>query len=293
MSARGWALFALVSVLWGVPYLFNDIALRELGPLTIAGSRVLIASLILGPLLLVRGRWRVFTTHPIKLVVLALVEVVIPFSLIAIGQQTVPSGTTGVLIALEPLFIALLAPLVLRSPGLRPIGWVGLAIGLAGVTTLLGLDVTGPGALYIAAAALSYGVGAILMDKWFTGVDSFAVTGGMILTATPVLIAIALLTEPVTIPSAGVVGALVALGIACTAGGFAAFFALIRNAGPTKAAFITYAAPIVALIAGVTILNEHVTLMQLLGCALILAGAALVMRRQPQTTTPPGSIPAG
>lgn len=125
----------MVSVLWGVPYLFNEIALRDLGPMTVAAARVVVASLVLAPFLITRQRWRIFRSHWRPLVLVAVVEVVIPFNLIAAGQLSVPSGTTGVLIATEPLFIALLAPLLSTRPRLTPVGWFGLALGLAGVAT--------------------------------------------------------------------------------------------------------------------------------------------------------------
>ncbi|WGP06206.1 DMT family transporter [Bacillus subtilis] len=291
MGVRGWGLFAVVSVLWGVPYLFNSIALEDLGPLQIAAGRVVVASLILAPVLLVRGRWRVFTTHGPKLLVVAVIEVVIPFSLIAAGQQTVPSGTTGVLIALEPLFIALLAPLVLGSKRLRVTGWGGLLLGLVGVGTLLGIDLHGTGIVLIVAAALSYGIGAMLMDKWFAETASITATSAMVLTATPLLVVIALIAEPLAIPTPPAIAALLILGMACTAGGFAAFFALIKHAGPTKAALITHAAPIVALLAGIIWLDEQLTSLQLLGCALILTGAALVIYTKPPVSTPEPASP--
>lgn len=277
MSARGWALFALVSVLWGVPYLFNSIALEDLGPLQVAAGRVAVASLVLGPVLLIGERWRVFTTHWRKLLVVAVIEIVVPFSLIAAGQQTVPSGTTGVLIALEPLIIALLAPMVLGSRRLQLTGWWGLVLGLAGVGTLLGIDAGGVGIAFIMAATFCYGIGAMLMDKWFDDTTSITATSGMVLTATPMLVVIALLAEPAVMPSPSAFGAVLVLGFACTAGGFVAFFALIKQAGPTNAALITHAAPIVALVAGIAWLGEHVTGMQLVGCALILAGTGLVI----------------
>ena len=91
-TAQIWSLFALVSVLWGVPYLFNDIALRATGPLWIAAIRVIIASLAMGPLLLRRGRWRILTTRWRALLLVAVIEVVLPFSLITLGQRTSRPG---------------------------------------------------------------------------------------------------------------------------------------------------------------------------------------------------------
>lgn len=278
MSARGWGLFAVVSVLWGVPYLFNEIALRDLGPMTVAAARVVVASLVLAPFLITRQRWRIFRSHWRPLVLVALVEVVIPFNLIAAGQLSVPSGTTGVLIATEPLFIALLAPLLSTRPRLTPVGWFGLTLGLAGVATLLGVDVAGAGVLLIAGAALSYAVGAIIIDNRLNATEPLTATAAMLTCAVPPLILTATLVDPQPHPTAASAIAVLILGTACTAGGFAAFFALIKNAGATKSALITHAAPVVSLTAGIVVLGERLTLWQLAGCVLIFAGAALVIR---------------
>ncbi|MEV7135705.1 DMT family transporter [Arthrobacter sp. NPDC093128] len=290
MKASAWGLFALVSLLWGVPYLFIEIALRDIGPLWIAAGRVAIAALVMTPFLLHRQRWRVLTKRWRALLVLAVVEVVVPLSLITLGQLSVPSGTTGVIIATEPIFVAVLAPLLVRKPWLNPSGWVGLVLGLIGVTTLLGLDDAGPAVLLIAGAALAYGLGAILIGHWFSNYDALTVAAAMILAAAPILIAIAAAAEPFRAPSESTVLSLITLGVACTAGGFSAFFALIKRAGPTTAALTTYTAPIIAVVAGVLVLRENLTLWQVLSCSLILIGAAFIVRLKPRRGRRPSKM---
>lgn len=278
MGGRGLALFATVSVLWGIPYMFIDIALDDLRPVTIAAARVTIAALVLTPVLLIKSRWRTVLPRWRSVMVLAVIEVVVPFTLIALGQQTVPSGTTGVIIAMEPMFVAVLAPLLLVSARLRATGWAGLLLGLAGVVVLLGIDITGPGILLIVVAALAYALGAILLDRWFADVDSLVVASAMIMAATVPLILLAVFIDPAPRLTTRSVAALMVLGAACTAGGFATFFALIRRIGATRAALIAQVAPIVALGAGIVVLGEILTIWQAVSCVLILAGATLVLR---------------
>jgi drug/metabolite transporter (DMT)-like permease len=234
----------------------------------------------MGPLLLRRGRWRILTTRWRALLLVAVIEVVLPFSLITLGQRDVTSGTTGVLIATEPIFVAVIALAIARGRGLPLRGWLGLAIGIVGVVTLLGIEVTGPGAFLIVLAALSYATGAILISRLFAATDPLVSTAAMILTATPILVIIAAVFEPFTVPTPSAAAALLVLGLACTGAGFTSFFMLIKRAGPTTASLTAYVAPIVALLAGVLVLGEQITLIQILGCALILAGAGLVMRAE-------------
>ncbi|WP_285106441.1 EamA family transporter [Promicromonospora sp. MEB111] len=282
----GWLLFVVVSVLWGIPYLFNDIALREIGPLWIAAGRTIIAGLVLGPVLLRGGRWRLLITRWRALLLVAIVEVVLPVSLITFGQEDVPSGTAGVLIALEPIFVAVITLILVRDHGLALTGWLGLVIGITGVGVLLGIELTGPSALLIVGAALSYAVGAVLISRLFADADSLTTTAAMILIAAPILVALALVAEPVTVPTPTTWVALLVLGSACSAAGFTTFFALIRRSGPTIASLTTYASPIIAVLAGFLVLGESITLLQALSSALILVGAALVLRKKRPTAAP-------
>jgi drug/metabolite transporter (DMT)-like permease len=279
MTGRAWALFATVALLWGIPYLFIGIALRHgVGPLHMAAGRVLLAAAVLAPFALrsrgralLAGRWR-------RLGVLAVVEVVVPFSLIPLGEQTISSALAGVLIATEPMFV-LFAGLLLRSRG-RPTvaALVGLAVGFAGVVVLLGVEGSGPGAPAVVLAAACYGVGVVLVGRWFGDIAPTVVTAGLLALAAPVLLVLALLVEPLPVPSWPGLGAVAVLGLLCTLAGFVAFFGLVARAGPDRAALITYVAPVVAVVCGALLLAEPVGVRTVVGTALILVGAWLATR---------------
>jgi drug/metabolite transporter (DMT)-like permease len=106
-----------------------------------------------------------------------------------------------------------------------------------------------------------------------------AVSAGMLALAAGPLLAAAAFTEPAPHVTARVLWAVLALGVACTAGGFTAFFALIAAEGPARAAFTAYVAPVVAVAAGVLLLSEPVTTRTIGGTVMILAGAVLAARR--------------
>jgi len=184
-------------------------------------------------------------------------EVVLPFNLITLGQRDVTSGTTGVLIATEPIFVAFIALVIARGRGLPLSDWPGLAVGIVGVVALLGIEVTGPGAFLIVLAALSYATGAILISRLFATTDPLHSTAAMSLTATPILVIIAAVFEPFTVPTPSAAAAALVLGLACTGAGFTSFFMLIKRAGPTTASLTAYVAPIVALLAGVIVLGNR------------------------------------
>jgi drug/metabolite transporter (DMT)-like permease len=286
MPARAAALFAAVSVLWGVPYFFIAVALDAFSPVTISAARVLIGGLVLVPLVVAGGRFSALRGRWHRVVVLATVEVAIPFVSIAVGELTVSSALAGVLIATEPIFVGLFAVLLLdRSHRLSGHGWAGLAIGLVGVVVLSGVDGTGDGLPLLLVAGASYGLGAVLLARWFADVPPLTVVCAMLLCAAVPLTLLAIIVDGVPTPTLDTTASLVVLGLACTAGGFIAFFALIRAAGPTTAALITYVAPIVATIAGVGLLDEPFTVVAVLGTALILLGAATTATRNNPSTT--------
>ncbi|MER6186078.1 DMT family transporter [Streptomyces sp. NPDC001652] len=291
MSRRGLLLFLTVAVLWGIPYLLISVALEGLGPVSVVAGRVALGAVILLPLAWRRGLPRLLREHWRPLLLLAGVEVIAPFTLIAIGERTVPSGLTGVLIATEPLFILALSLFWGRRERLARGAGAGVALGFLGVVVLLGVKGVGGGAVLVLTAAACYAVGALVMHRLFPTVPPLTVTAGMLaLAAVPLLVAAAAL-EPAPQITTRVLLAVAALGIACTAGGFTCFFALISAEGPTRASFITYLAPVVAVVAGVAVLDEPLTSHAVAGTLLILAGAAVAARRPARMRTESSSIP--
>ena len=132
MSARGWALFAAVSVIWGMPYLFIKIAVDEMSPSLVAWSRLALAAAVLLPVAwklgALRGlgeRWRILT-------VFAAVEMAIPWPLIGFGEVHISSSFAAILIAAVPLFVALIALRFDHSERPTPTRLVGMLIGLGG-----------------------------------------------------------------------------------------------------------------------------------------------------------------
>jgi drug/metabolite transporter (DMT)-like permease len=281
MSVRAWTAFAAVSTLWGIPYLFIKIAVEEgVPPAFLAWTRVWLGAVVLlalayraGVLRSVRGRLR-------WLAVFAVTEIVIPFPLIAAGEQHVSSSLAAILIASVPLIVALLA--VRFEPGERATGTrlVGLLVGFAGVVALVGIDVAGRsdellGAGAILVAAVGYAVGPMVLRRHAADLDPRATMGVSLAVAGVVLTPFAAVDPPTAIPPFDALAALVILGVACTAAAFVFYAALIAEVGPGRATVITYVAPVVAVALGVTVLGERPGAGAVAGLLLILAGSWL------------------
>jgi drug/metabolite transporter (DMT)-like permease len=281
MTVRAWLLFAACSLVWGVPYLFIKIAVDDgVSPAFIAWARVALAAILLFPLALRRGALRGLLGRGPAIAAYTATEIAIPFVLIPLGERYITSALTAILIATMPLLVAAIAIRV--SPADRPGGVrvLGLVIGLAGVVALLGVDVAGKreelwGTLMVLLATLCYAVAPLIVSRRLVDLDPIGPVTVSLTLATVVLLPFALASAPRTLPPPAALGAILVLGALCTALGLVVFFSLIAEAGPTRASVITYVNPLVAVVAGVLVLGEHIGATSLAGLALILGGSWL------------------
>src|ERR1044071_3160343 len=144
MTWRAWATFATLCAIWGVPYFFIKLALHDLSPVCVAWGRITLAAIVLVPIAWRRGSLQRAFAHRGAIIAFAVAELVIPFSLIAMGEQWISSSLAGILIATVPLSVVVIAPLFGVKERLGALRIVGLAIGFCGVVAIVGLD-TGHG----------------------------------------------------------------------------------------------------------------------------------------------------
>ncbi|MEA2292813.1 MAG: hypothetical protein QOE86_452, partial [Solirubrobacteraceae bacterium] len=183
MSPRAWAAFAAVSILWGIPYLFIKVAVDDgVAPLFLAWVRVTLAAVVLlalarraGVLAAARARWRWVAAY-------AVIEIAIPFPLIAEGERHVSSSLAAILISAVPMIVALLALRFDPAERVTGVRLAGLLIGFGGVVALVGIDVAGRGgellgALAILLAAVGYAAGPMLLNRRFADLDPRASMG--------------------------------------------------------------------------------------------------------------------
>jgi drug/metabolite transporter (DMT)-like permease len=248
--------------------------------------RVALAAALLAPVAARRGALRGLRGRLLPLVVLSLTEITVPFLLISMGEQRITSSLAGLLIAAMPLFVALLALRFDAAERVSGSRLLGLLLGLGGVAVLLGVDLGGDleqlvGGALVLLATLCYASSTLLVKRAFSDVPMLGVVTVATAISSLLLAPFALALTPARLPSASVVLALVALGVLCTAAGLLSYFALIVEAGPSRAAVITYMNPAVAVALGVAILDEPLTGGIVAGFVLILAGSWLSTRPSP------------
>jgi drug/metabolite transporter (DMT)-like permease len=297
-------LLALAAV-WGASFLFMRVAAPEFGAAPMAALRVAGASLVLLPLLALRGEMAALRQHwkPIGLVGIS--NSALPFICYGFAAQFITAGLASIFNAATPLFTALIAWLWLRQALTR---WrvLGLLIGLSGVLGLAwdkaGLK-EGAGqhgvALAVAAclaATLLYGFAACFTRRYLQGVPSMALAAGSQLSAALVLALPALWWWPAQLPSLRAWAMVLALAVLCTGVAYVLYFRLLAHVGATNASSVTFLIPVFAVAWGGLLLGETVTPAMLAGAAVILVGTALAMGLWPRATAgvsapPPAPVP--
>lgn len=287
MSARTWIVFAVLCVIWGVPYFFIKLALLELSPACVAWLRITLAAAVLVPIAWKRGMLRSAVGRIRMVAAFAVAELVVPFFMIAFGEQWLSSSLTGILIATVPLTVVVIAPFFGVHEKLSTRRLAGLAIGFSGVVTLLGLDPGHGPMLWVGVASLllaiiGYTIGPLIVQRHLADVDELGALALSLVIASVILLPFALASAPAQMPSMLTIASVAVLGLVCTALALLLFFHLIGTAGAARAALIAYVNPAVATLLGVLVLNEPFGVSTVVGFAMILGGSWLASSRTPE-----------
>jgi drug/metabolite transporter (DMT)-like permease len=273
-----------MGVIWGTPYLLIKVAVGELPPTAIVFSRTIVGALVLLPLAARRDNIRPVLHKWRPLVVFSAIEAGIPWFLLVYAEQELSSSLTGLLIAAVPLVGAVLV-WITGHERVGPRRVIGLAIGFGGVAALVGFDVHATGWAPIAAiagVALCYAIGPLILVRHLSNLPGLGVMASVIAIVAVAYTPVGIIQWPDANPSTKVWLSVIGLGVVCTALAFVIFFALIAEVGPARATVITYVNPAVALLLGVSVLSESVTVITGIGFALILIGCVLATSRDRQ-----------
>jgi drug/metabolite transporter (DMT)-like permease len=283
-GAIEWGLLAAIALMWGSSFVFIDIALESSRPALIALVRIATGALAVG--LLRRSRTRVAREDLPRIAVLGIVWMAIPLFLFPIAQDLgVASSTAGMINGAMPLFAAMFAAILLRRPP-APRQAGGLVIGFAGILLIFLPAAKVPETLLGAGLALFatvlYGLAANLTVPLQQRYGALPVVFRAQVVALIAILPFGLLALPESSPTAAAWSSMAALGLFGTGLAFIAMSVLVGRAGATRGAVAIYFIPVVALILGVTLRDETVSGLSLVGVGLVLAGAWLTSRREVQ-----------
>jgi drug/metabolite transporter (DMT)-like permease len=283
MNLAGLLRVAALALIWGTGFLFIKISLRGFTPVQLTFARLALGALVLAAVL-VATRLRLPRDRRmwLHLTLAALFANALPYTLFGVAEQQVDSNLAGAINATTPLWTLLFAALLRQADRLRPLQWVGMILGFAGALLILSpwRAESAPlgGVLACLAASASYGISYVYMGRYLTGRGSppivlsaaqLIAASGLLLLATP----LGGLTDPTWRPDAVI--ALLTLGIIGTGLAYVLNYRIITDDGPILASTVTYLLPVVAVIAGLLVLDEPIGIQLVSGVLVVLAGVAL------------------
>jgi len=279
MGASDWAQLLLLGALWGASFFFARITIREIEPLTLVFYRVVIAAVALHLWLFLRGvSFRPALSRAGPFMLLALLNNIVPFSLIFLGQTAIGAGLAGILNATTPFWAIIAANVFTSDEKITPAKLAGIGLGIAGTAVMVGPGLfAGLGApawaqFCVLGAAFSYGLAAVLARR-FRDLPSDVVAAGQFTASTVVMaVLVGIGASAVTTASPTSWMCVVALGLLSTALAYILYFNLINSAGATNASLVTLVVPVGAILLGALFLGETLDGYELAGIGLIGLG---------------------
>ncbi len=284
MRTTDWLLLVFLSVLWGATFFFIAVANPQVPPFTLVLARVGIAALVLVPFVFLLGRrlptafagWQPF-------IVLAIINNVIPFTLMVYGQQRIASGLAAVLNATTPLFTLIVARLF-ADEQLTTSKVLGVLLGIAGVALLMAPELFTTnassmiGMLCILGAALSYALSALWMRR-LRHIPPLVSSAAQLSCSTIMLLPVAVAFDRswmLPAPSIPVMLAVLGLAVLSTALAYIVFFRISATAGPSNVMLVTLLIPVTATALGVLFLGETLSINQVAGALVIASGLIVI-----------------
>ena len=283
MSRKSLFYFLLVGFLWGIPYLLMKVAVEEIPPSAIVAGRTLIGAAILIPVALYRKTFKGAVLGFKFAAFYALLEMIGPWILISTAQKKIDSGLAGLLISTVPIFAAIITSLRGDHTVWQFKRMFGIVVGFIGLIAVVGIESfsgnSHPASIaMMILAAMGYSYAIIMVTTNLPLVDGIAING-LAMAITSIFwapLAIAQWPSQVTLKPAL---SLIALGVLCTALAFLVFFKLLVEIGPARGSLVTYLNTSVAVVLGVIVLNEPITIGLIIGLPLVLIGSYLASKK--------------
>ena len=280
---------ALLALIWGSSFLWIKVADRGFSPVEVTFGRLALGAIVLIPIAL--GRHEAMPRSArlwAQIAAAALFANALPYLLFAIAERSVDSSTAGIINATTPLWTMVLALAVRHQRAIH--GWqiAGLLVGFAGTTLIFSPSnaasgLVSAGGLECLAASVSYAVSYIYMDRNLArrGINPIALAACQLLAAACWLgLTLAVTGARAPHLTAANVAGLAILGVVGTGVAYVLNYQIIASEGATIASTVTYLLPVVAIVLGVLVLGESVTVPAVTGTALVLVGVACTRRRQ-------------
>jgi len=287
MSLRQWGLLLFLSVLWGMSYIFMELAIRDLPTFSIVFGRLFFAAVMLFSYIKVMGRKLSFSLQIWRMLFIAsIIGMVIPFSLIVWGQHYVTASLSSVLNGTVPIFTVILTHFMTVDERMKLNKLMGVVAGFVGVAVIMGLDISEldtqglVGQLAVLAGAACYAWATVYRRRFAAmGVRPLSAATGEMIIACFAMLPIVLFFEPpwaIDMPSLTSLWAVIGLGVFSTGLAFVMYHTLIPQIGAGNMSLVTFLIPISAILLGIVFLEESLSWNQLLGMGFIGLGLLVI-----------------
>jgi len=287
MPRRGWFLFILVGFLWGIPYLFIKVAVNPdngFTPAIVVCLRTAIGAAILIPLAIRQGQFGA-AIHGARYVFLyALLEMIGPWILIGTAEQKIPSGLAGLLVASVPIWATIFASIRGDKSVWHRTRLAGIIVGFVGLVAVVGIEsITGsadPLSIFmVLLASIGYSYAVMMVQGALPHVSGIAINAVAMAMTALFYLPWTVVQWPTHEISAGAIRAVIGLGVLSTGAAFVAFFTLASIIGVARGSLVTYLNTACAVVLGVIILREPLTIGIVLGLPLVLVGSYFASRK--------------
>ena len=287
MSRRGWFLFLLVGLLWGIPYLFIKVAVdpdNGFKPAIVVCLRTAIGALILIPLAIRQGQLGSAIRGAKWVFLYALLEMIGPWILIGTAEQKISSGLAGLLVASVPIWATIFASLRGDKTVWHHKRLLGIIVGFIGLVAVVGLEsITGSAdalsIFMVLLASIGYSYAVMMVQGALPHVSGIAINAVAMAMTALFYLPWAIAQWPSHHISAGAIRAVIGLGVLSTGAAFVAFFTLANIIGVARGSLVTYLNTACAVLLGVIILNEPLTTGIIVGLPLVLIGSYFASRK--------------
>lgn len=288
MKKKDYGLLAyiLVCIVWGSTYLAIRVGVQSMPPFLFAGIRFIVAgSIILLFSYLKKLEFPKGIKEYLKISVVGFFLLAVGNSLVVTAEMRVNSSTAALLLALIPIFIAILEQFIPEGSRTSLLGWIGMFIGFVGVGILSfsgggEFDTDFFGIILLLLSCLAWAVGSIYSKRTvFSGsivtqIGIQMLAGGLVQTFMGLIVGEA--SKFKYNPSG--IGAMLYLIFVGSLVGYTSYIYLISVWPVSKAGTYAYVNPVVAMFLGWLILHEPITGKMIISAILILTGVIIVQR---------------
>lgn len=278
--------FFAIYVIWGATYLLNKIAVTELPAFMLAGTRFLVAGLLIFGIAKLSGRsLKISKKQFINTVIAGFLFLTFGNGVIVWALKYVDSGFAALEVSAQPLVVLLLMR-ILQGKKIQPMSLVGVGLGVIGIYLLVSQQqiITQDGAVMgmvlIFACMLSWAYGSLFVGKADLPANYFVNTGYQMFTGGILLFVISLLLGEQWISpvhwSTPVQWSMFLLIIFGSIVAFTSFNYLLRAVSPEKVATSSYVNPIIAMLLGWYFLQEEITAQSVVAALVLLTGVYFI-----------------